>query len=146
MKTIEERRACAACRWNYAAESVGRGRTSVEGSQWLLSSSRAILDRTRPPFRGGGDAPFDSAFVRGRLRLLRASGVLPHFHSGRLWAGPCRVEHVCTICSMKIVREEIELEITSPTGIVIFLHRRCFDFWVAQPLELDGDPGQPRAS
>jgi hypothetical protein len=146
MKTIKERRASAACRWDDAAESVGRGRTSVDGSQWLLTSSRAILDRPRPPFRGGGDAPFDTAFVRGRLRLLRASGVLPHFHSGRLWAGPCRVEHGCTICGMRITRGQIELEMTSPDGIVIFLHRRCFEFWVGQPAEVDSDPGQPRAS
>jgi hypothetical protein len=146
MMTIDERQASAAARWEYAVASVGRGRTSLDRSEWLLTSSRAILDRPRPPFSGGGDPPFDVAAVRQRLRLLVGSGVLPHFHSGRLWAGRCRVPHACTICSMMIVVGEIELEMTSPTGVVIFLHRRCFDFWVSQPVELDGDQGQPRAS
>jgi hypothetical protein len=146
MTTIDERQVSAAARWERALASVRRGRTSVDGSEWLLTSSRAILDRSRPPFSGGGDPPFDVAAVRQRLRLLVGSGVLPHFHSGRLWAGRCRVPHACTVCSMMIVVDEIELEMTSPTGVVIFLHRPCFDFWVSQPVELDSDQGQPRAS
>jgi hypothetical protein len=146
MKTIENRQASAAARWNCAVRSVSFGRISVGSSRWLLTSSRAVLDRPRPPFKGGGDPPFDEVAVRQRLQLLVGSGVLPHFHSGRLWAGRARVEHACTICSMKIVVGEIELELTSPTGVVIFLHRRCFDFWVGQPVELDSDLGQPRAS
>jgi hypothetical protein len=147
MMTIDERQASAAARWDHAVASVRRGRTSLDRSAWLLTSSRAILDRSRPPFSGGGDPPFDVAAVRQRLGLLVGSGVLPHFHSGRLWAGRCRVEHACTICSAKIVVGDIELEMTSPTGeVVIFLHRRCFDFWVSQPVELDGDQGQSRAS
>jgi hypothetical protein len=144
--TIETRRARAAIRWDHAVACVDRGRATVGASRWLLTSSRAVLDRPRPPFRGGGDAPFDEVAVRQRLELLIGSGVLPHFHSGRLWAGRARVEHACTICSMRIVVGEIELELTSPTGVVIFVHRRCFDFWVSQPEELDSDQGQSRAS
>jgi hypothetical protein len=144
--TVDERQASAATRWDHAVACVARGRSSVDASRWLLTSSRAVLDRPRPPFRGGSDPPFDVAAVRERLRLLVTSGVLPHFHSGRLWAGRCRVEHACTICSTKIVVGQIELEMTSPTGVVIFLHRRCVDFWVSQPVDVERDQGQTRAS
>ena len=144
--TIDERRVSATARWDHAVACLGRGRTTVAASRWLLTSSRAVLDRPRPPFRGGGDPPFDVAAVRERLRVRVTSGVLPHFHSGRLWAGRCRVPHACTICSMMIVVGEIELELTSPTGVVIFVHRRCFDFWVTQPVDVDSAQGRPRAS
>jgi hypothetical protein len=145
--TIEERRARAAARWDQAVACLGRGRTTIDASRWLLVSSRAVLDRPRPAFAGGGDPPFDLATVRQRLRLLTDSGVLPHFHSGPLWAGRCRVKHDCTICGIGIEVGEIELEMTSPrAGVVIFLHRRCFDFWTRQPIDEAGDQSQPRAS
>jgi hypothetical protein len=146
MKTIEERSASAAARWADAATRLNHATVTVKASGWRFASSRAVLESGRRPISGGGDAPFDDVAVRQRLRLLVGSGVLPHFHSGRLWAGRSRVEHVCTICSLKIVVGEIELEMTSPTGVVIFLHRRCFDFWVSEPVGEHGVQGHWRAS
>jgi hypothetical protein len=144
--SIEDRMERAAARWTDAVTRVNHATVTVQASGWRVVSSRAVLDWGRRPISGGSDPPFDEVAVRQRLRLLVGSGVLPHFHSGRLWAGRARVEHACTICSMKIVVGEIELELTSPAGVVIFVHRRCFDFWVGQPVEMGSDLGQPRAS
>ena len=96
--TIEERQVSAAARWDCATRSVRCGRTTVARSRWLLTSSRAVLDRPRPPFRGGADSQPDEATVRRRVGHLIDVGFLPLLSFGRLGVGPCRAPHDCTVC------------------------------------------------
>jgi hypothetical protein len=126
--TIEERRISAAARWDRAVRSVRSAHISVGRSRWLLTSSRAVLDRPRCPFRGGADWEPDEAAMRGRVRRLIEVGVLPLFAFGRLVAGSCRVAHDCIVCGGGIKIGEDEVEIASPTGaVIVYLHRRCLD-------------------
>jgi hypothetical protein len=90
-------------------------------------SSRALLDRGRPPISGGGEVD-----VRQRLRKLMDGGVLPGAPGVRavhVWAGNCRVQHPCTICGVGIDVGEMEFEMTLPAGVVVVVHQRCFDLW-----------------
>lgn len=93
----------------------------------------------------GGLGPFlDDVTVRERLRTLIAGGVLPESARGPLWAGRCRVRHRCTICGTSIEVGHIEFEITSPAGVVIFMHRRCFDLWMIHEPGGEADQRQSR--
>jgi hypothetical protein len=113
----------------------------VEGSRWLLVSSRAVLDRPHPVFSGGTDPQPDETMVHERVRGLIDAGILPHFHSGRLRVGPCMKGHDCTICGLGITVGEQEMEILSSTGaVVIYTHRRCFDMWSREAADGDGPP------
>ena len=74
--TIEERRISAAARWDHAVRSVRSAHIKVGSSRWLLTSSRAVLDRPRCPFWGGADWEPDDAAVRGRVRRLIDGGAM----------------------------------------------------------------------
>jgi hypothetical protein len=43
--------------WNSTMARCQRAKASVASSRWLLTSSRAVLDRRRPLFRGAADWP-----------------------------------------------------------------------------------------
>jgi hypothetical protein len=121
MKTTEERTASAAARGEHAVASVDRGRASVDASRWLLTSSRAALDRPRPSFSGGADSEPDEVDVRVRVRRLIEVGFLSRFGSGRLVAGICRVAHDCTVCGAGIQIGEQEVEIVARGQTVVIL-------------------------
>jgi hypothetical protein len=141
VKTIEDRRARAAARWACGLARVEHGAVTVERSDWLLSSSRALLDCPRPPFRGGADVQPDEAATRQRVRSLIDAGILPRFSSGYLLAGPCRVAYNCTVCGDGIKVGEQEVEIVSRTGaVVIHLHRACLETWTQEATDGDGPP------
>ena len=140
--TLAERYARAVTRWDRAVAAVSAGRTTMDRSRWLLTSSRAVLDRPRPRFSGGADVPVrDEEAVRALLWSLIESGFLPLVHSGRLLIAPCRACHDCTICRVGIRIGEQEVEIFSSTGaVVIHLHRRCFDIWTREAKDRDRPP------
>jgi hypothetical protein len=139
--TIAERQASAAARWDHAVASLGRGRASVDGSRWLLTSSRALLDRPHPPFSGGADVQPDEAATRLRVRELIDVGILPRVSSGLLMTGPCRVAHNCMACGAGIKIGEHEIEIISRSdAVVIYLHRACLEIWTQEATDGDGPP------
>jgi CheY-like chemotaxis protein len=55
--TVDERVARAKASWNSTMARCQRAEASVASSRWLLTSSRAVLDRRRPLFRGAADRP-----------------------------------------------------------------------------------------
>lgn len=55
--TLDERVARAKTSWNSTMARCQRAEASVASSRWLLTSSRAVLDRRRPLFRGAADLP-----------------------------------------------------------------------------------------
>jgi hypothetical protein len=95
--TLDDRVARAAARWKHAVSSGHRGQLRLQQSQWLLVSSRAVLDRPRPAFRGGIDAVPDEPFLQRRLRDLLRMGILPAIHLSLGSAGPCRVRRDCEV-------------------------------------------------
>jgi hypothetical protein len=137
MVTIEERQASAAARWDRAVKSVSFGWADIARSRWLLTSSRAVLDRPRPPFRGGGDPPLDWAAVRARVRMLIDASLLPKIFAGQAWAGPCESRHECAVCRIVIEVGEVEYELPLG-GVQVFVHRRCFVL-----LQTIGSGGEP---
>jgi hypothetical protein len=136
----EERRTRAAARWDRAVAAVNRGRSSVDRSR-LLMSSRAVLDRLHPPFSGGAASLLDEATVRQRVRGLIDGGALTHIRSGRVWVGPCRVRHCCTVCGRDIEVVKPEVQICSSTGrVMIQLHATCFHIWNEEARNGGGTP------
>lgn len=120
-QSVEDRARDAIERW---ARTVAH----CQRSRWLIDSSRATLDRSRPRFSGGAGLLPEDAAVRSRLRSLIDSGVLPaEVPSG--WVGPCLEQHQCLACQDEIPLQEIEFEWESAEGQAVFFHRRCFDVW-----------------
>ena len=74
----------------------------------------------------------EEAAIRARLRAMIASGFLPRSQPPRLWAGPCREEHVCTGCGGTIKAGETEYEVPGAAGVVLFFHRQCIDLWALE--------------
>ena len=137
--TTEERQTRASQRWDRAVLAATKAHRAVDTSRWLLLSSRAVLDRPRPLFRGGGEPLPDHDAVRVRLDALIGGGVLAKKPAGLLWGGRCQTRHGCTICGSSIELGELEFEITSPVRVVIFVHGRCFDLWAHAPWDGDLD-------
>jgi hypothetical protein len=139
--SIEERFARAAGRWANAVARQHRARLQVENSRWLLTSSRAVIERPRPLSRGGGAAGVDdAATVRERLRAFIASGVLPpRIPPGRLWVGPSRHVHACAVCGVTIRKGETEAEFIA-RDVTLFLDRSCLRLW--SQAEDGEEPGQ----
>ena len=102
---------------------------SIERAQWLIVSSRAILDRGRPAFSGGGPDTLPEALIRTRLRTLIDAGVLKRGGLGCLWEWRCRQPHPCGGCGALITKGEIEVEIITRGGVALILHRRCLELW-----------------
>jgi hypothetical protein len=109
-----------------------RGSRSMESAQWLITSSRAILERGRPVFRGGGPDTISEPIIRQRLRTLIAAGVLTPSGVGCLWEWTCHHRHPCSGCGAGIVPGEIEVELSTRGGVVLFLHRRCLELWAEE--------------
>jgi hypothetical protein len=116
-----------------AHDMIRRGRATVQRTRFIISHSRALLDRPRPRFSGGSGPQPDETTVRERVRGLIDAGILPRFNSGRLIAGSCRVERHCTVCGAGIKVGEQEVEIVSRTGaVIIYLHRPCLEIWTQE--------------
>jgi hypothetical protein len=109
-----------------------RGAQSIRRAQWLITSSRAILDRRRPAFSGGGPDAIPEPIIRQRLRTLIESGVLTRAGLGCLWEWVCRQRHQCSGCGAAIVPGDIEVEINTRRGVVLFLHLRCLELWAEE--------------
>jgi hypothetical protein len=61
MRSIEERRQQAVKRWANTLTMVDRARRSLDGSRWLIDSSRSVLGRPNRLIRGGNDGAFNFA-------------------------------------------------------------------------------------
>lgn len=114
-----------------------RACTSIDRTLWLITSSRAILDRGRPPISGGAPDPVSERAIRTRLRTLIDTGVLTPARLGCLWEWTCRQRHPCSGCGLAITPGDLEVEI-STHGVVLFLHHRCLELWAQ---EADANPG-----
>jgi hypothetical protein len=114
-----------------------RGCRSIDRTRWLITTSRAILDRGRPVISGGGPDPLSETVIRTRVRALIDTGVLTPARLGCLWEWTCRQRHPCSGCGLAITPGDIEVEI-STHGVVLFLHRRCLELWAQ---EADANPG-----
>jgi hypothetical protein len=97
----------------------------VDRSRWLLASSRAILDRTRPPIQGGQDPAASPASIRTRLLDLIDDGAMPAVMPRRMFIGPCRETHPCTACGMDIEKGAQEFEWTNAANLILFFHQGC---------------------
>jgi hypothetical protein len=128
--TLEERAANAAARWATGVARQTRGRLTVDRSRWLLASSRAVLDRSRPPIHGGQDPAASPASIRTRLLGLIDRGPLPAVMPRRMFIGPCRETHPCTVCGTDIGTGAQEFEWTNPGNLIVFFHRRCADIYL----------------
>src|ERR1700741_5665673 len=108
--TIEERVASAAARQADGLRRCRRGHASVETTRWLITSSRAVLDRRRAVIRGGGvpDGLPDET-IKDRLRTLIDGGVLTPDTAGHMWAWTCRRPHPCTGCGGAIAAGDVEI-------------------------------------
>ena len=128
--TLEERAASAAARWAACVARRTRSRLAVDRSRWLMTSSRAVLDRSRPPIQGAQDPAASQANVRTRLLGLIDRGALPAVVPRRMFIGPCRETHPCTACGMDITMGAQEFEWTNPGNLILFFHRRCADIYM----------------
>jgi len=126
--TIAERAARARSRWNVAIARQASGWGLVAGSRWLIDSSRAALDRSRPLIRGGAD---NHEHIKKRLRTLIECGALPSPMPRRMFAGSCREDHSCTACGLTIGTGEQEFEWTNPGNLIFYFHRRCVEIYGA---------------
>jgi hypothetical protein len=145
--TIVEFQADASERLADVERTVSRSRITIDRTRFIVSYTRARLDRPRPAFSGGDGSRPDGAAVRERVRQLIDRGVLPGFSSGRLAAGPCLVAHDCTVCGGAIRVGEKEVEIVSRTGAaVIYLHRACFEMWGEEASDGDSPPATTRCA
>jgi hypothetical protein len=138
MKTIEERTASATARWDRAVRSISFWRLTVASSRWLLTSSRALLERRGPPFRGGSGPLPDESMVRIRLRTLIDSGALPRVHASLLSGGPCHTPQACMVCGADIEVGRIQFTIRAAPESAIAVHVRCFDLWAQEAAVLVG--------
>ena len=111
---------------------AARGYQSMERAQWLITSSRAILDRRRPVFSGGGPDTITEPMIRKRLRTLIDSGVLTPAGVGCFWEWTCHQRHQCSGCGAAIVPGEVEVEVSTRGGVVLFLHGRCLELWAQE--------------
>lgn len=94
---------------------------SIERAQWLIVSLRAILDRGRPAFSGGGPDALPETLIRTRLRTLIDAGVLKPGGLGCLWEWRCRQPHPCGGCGALITKGQIEVEIITRGGVALIL-------------------------
>ena len=78
---------------------------------------------------GGGPDKIPEPIIRERLRTLIDAGVLQRGAIGCLWEWTCHHRHPCSGCGGAIVPGEIEVEVSTQGGVVLFLHRRCLDLW-----------------
>jgi hypothetical protein len=106
-----------------------RTRRMIQQTRWLVASSRALLDGRVRLLRGGVDERPPDDVIRARLRALIEGGVLPRAGSQRLWAGPSRDGHACIACELSIAHGQIEFELTTLAGGLVFLHRHCVELW-----------------
>jgi hypothetical protein len=136
--TIEERVANAAARHADGLQRFRRGCASAEATRWLITSSRAVLDRRRAAIRGGGvpDALPDGT-IKDRLRTLLDGGVLTPDTVGHMWAWTCRRSHPCTACGGAIAAGDVEIEISTVGGVVLFLHSHCLELWATEAQQRD---------
>ena len=130
--TIAARIARSASRHADCLARRARGTRAIEQTKWLIASSRALLDRPRPAFRGGGPDTIPEPIIRQRLRLLIDAGILPPGGLGGLWEWTCHQRHPCSGCGAAIVHGEIEIEVSTRAGVVLFLHRRCLELWAQE--------------
>ena len=145
MLTIDERVERAKIRWDKAVARCTSTRAQVEHSRWLITSSRAVLDRPRPPLRGGADERVADRRTLARLRALIVIGVLPRTGPRTLWAGRCREIQDCLVCHDEISLGELQFEITYGRGRRAMLHRGCLDLWLREVEYRNDDPSPPSA-
>jgi hypothetical protein len=74
---IGEAIASAIARYDATRVRCTGTRRVIRHSRWLITSSRAILDRPGAPVRGGTDPLPADSIIRARLRTLLADGRLP---------------------------------------------------------------------
>ena len=122
-RSIDERRARAV-----------RTAVALLRSRWLITSSRACPDRAHPDVRANGadPVPDEEATVRQRLRGLLATGGLPGIRISKIGGRKSGGRQDCTICGAGIGVGEAEFEIPPPDGMVVIVHRRCFDLWTQE--------------
>jgi hypothetical protein len=73
--------------------------------------------------------PLDESTIRERLRALFEDGVLPRTQPTRLRGGLCFEAHPCIACGDVIFKGQVELEVSTPAGVLVFLHARCGGIW-----------------
>jgi hypothetical protein len=122
-RSLEEHRARAA-----------RTAVALLRSRWLVTSSRACPDRAQPGVGtdGADPRPDEERTVGHRLRALLTTGGLPRPRAGTIRGRKSGERQDCTICGASIGVGEAECEIPPPDGVVVIVHRRCFDLWTRE--------------
>jgi hypothetical protein len=125
--TLEERYTRALVLKSAVVSAKARASALRTQSRWIIDSSRALLSRPRPVFRGSSDDPSaeDVASIRARLRTLIEGGVLPALAPSPMWAGVCRESRTCIACGRAIKVDEVEMEWTGPAEVTVVFHGRC---------------------
>ena len=85
-----------------------------------------------PAFSGDGPDTLPEPIIRERLRRLIDSGVLPPGGLGCVWEWTCHHQHACSGCGTAIIKGEIEVEVTTRSGVVLLLHVRCLELWAEE--------------
>jgi hypothetical protein len=145
MMTVAERVERARSRWDRAVDRCTSNRVLVQHRRWLITSSRAVLDRPRPLLRGGSDEDGVGRRTTARLRALITIGVLPRTGPRMLWAARCRGVQDCLVCHDPIALGELEFEITYGLGRRAVLHRSCLELWLREVDCQDDHPSPPSA-
>ena len=84
--------------------------------------------RMRAERRSAGPVP--EAVIRTRLQALIQAGALPSEIPTSIVAVTNAPGHVCTGCETTIEDEQLQFEVTTGPGEILYLHRRCLALWV----------------
>ena len=104
-------------------------------SKASIVTSLQPTPRTRPAARAEGSGPTVSPIgLRGRIRELVATGVLPALVDRRSWIGQGHGE-ACLLCEQNITSAHWEHEVEIPPDGEIRAHGVCFRIWFEESEE-----------
>jgi len=70
------------------------------------------------------------AVIRKRLQTLILAGALPSEIPTSIVAVTNAPGHMCTGCETTIDDDQLQFEVTTRPGVILYLHRRCLALWV----------------
>jgi hypothetical protein len=84
--------------------------------------------KMRAERRSAGPVP--EAVIRERLQTLIQTGALPSEIPTSIVAVTNAPGNVCTGCETTIEDDQLQFEVTTRPGRILYLHRRCLALWV----------------
>ena len=84
--------------------------------------------KMRAERRSAGPVP--EAVIRKRLQTLIQAGALPSEIPTSIVAVTNTPGRVCTGCETTIEDDQLQFEVTTRPGVLLYFHRRCLALWV----------------